>query len=90
MLDEVKLALRLKTNAFDDELRNLIEAGLEDLNNAGIIAVVSDPLIIQAVCAYCKINFGENKDAERLQRSYDKLIAKLQVAKGYRRGRDDG
>ena len=35
MLDDVKLALRLTTNAYDSELTNLIAQGLADLGKFG-------------------------------------------------------
>ena len=37
MLEKVKLALRLKTAAFDAEIQDLIDAALADLKLAGII-----------------------------------------------------
>lgn len=86
MLDEVKLSLRIKTDAFDEEIKSLIEAAKKDLYNAGIQVQIANPLIKLAIKTYCKINFGENENAEKLQKSYNSLIAKLQIAEGYRRG----
>ena len=88
MLEKVKLALRIKTDAFDDELEDLIAAGVRDLGIAGLldsvlVEPVADPLIIRVVVTYCKLHFGEPDDPERLQRSYDAQKAQLMSATGY-------
>lgn len=92
MLEKVKLALRIVTNAFDDEIQDLISAALADLGIAGVDNVEeSDPLIIRAVITYCKANFGEATEYERLKASYDEQKAQLQMATGYTDwGEDNG
>lgn len=84
MLDKVKMALRVSTDAFDEELADLIESALLDLGIAGVEnQEVTDPLIRKAVITYCKINFGDPQDYERLKRSYDEQKAQLSTATGY-------
>lgn len=85
MLELVKLALRIGTDAFDDELKNLIDAAVADMGIAGIIDIdtTDDPLIKTAVCTYCKLHFGIAEDADRLQRSYDEQKGQLSTASGY-------
>ena len=83
MLEKVKLALRIKTTAFDEEIQDLIAAALADLGIAGVIAPEDDPLITRAVITYCKLNFGEPDNPERLQASYDEQKAQMQTATGY-------
>lgn len=57
MLDKVKVALRIVTDAFDDELNNLIEAAKKDLGIAGVATLTeSDALIEMAIKTYCKMN----------------------------------
>ena len=59
MIEKVKLALRIKTDAFDSEIQDLIDAALDDLGLAGVVSADdTDPLIIRAVITYCKANFG--------------------------------
>ena len=65
MLEKVKLALRIKTTAFDEEIQGLIVAALADLGVGGVITVEDDPLVTRAVITYCKLNFGEPSDPER-------------------------
>lgn len=94
MLDKVKTALRIKTNAFDGELDDLIDAAVDDLGIAGIINLVENPeaqpvvyapLAIRAIITYCKVHFGQPSDDEfkRLKASYDEQKAQLQTATGY-------
>lgn len=85
MLDKVKAALRITTNAFDSDLNQLIDAGLADLGIAGINAPESDPLIVRAVCTYCAMNRISIDPQQRdwLKRSYDEQKAQMQVANGY-------
>ena len=84
MLEKVKLALRITTTAFDSEITDLIAAALADLSIAGIITWgESDPLIVRAVTTYCRANFGQPDDYERLKASYDEQKAQLRTATGY-------
>lgn len=75
LLDKVKLALRVTTDAFDEELKGLIHAAERDLSVAGVDfrqetyvdkagpkgyeQSCPDPLITRAVVTYCKLYFGE-------------------------------
>ena len=84
MLEKVKLALRITTAAFDNEIKDLISAALADLGIAGVEnADESKPLIIRAVITYCKANFGEPDEYDRLKSAYDEQKAQLQMATGY-------
>ena len=85
MLDKVKLALRVTTDAFDDEISDLIEAAFADLGIVGIPAAaqMSDALIIRAVTTYCKAHFGAPDEYDRLKASYDEQKAQLITATGY-------
>lgn len=84
MLQAVKLALRITTEAFDSELNDLIEAGLIDLNQAGVSNVdTTDPMIKRAVITFCKLNFGQPDDYDRLKKAYDEQKAQLGMATGY-------
>lgn len=84
MLDKVKLALRITTQAFDSEIADLIAAALADLGIAGVIANdEADPLIIRAVTTYCRVNFGQPDDYDQLKTAYDEQKAQLSMATGY-------
>ena len=92
MLEKVKLALRLKTAAFDAEIQELIDAALADLKLAGITKEdQEDPLIIRAVVTYCRANFGSPDDYQLLKASYDEQKGQMQTATGYTDwGEDNG
>ena len=92
MLERAKLALRVKTDAFDAEITDLIDAAQADLKIAGISIIdEQDPLLIRAVITYCRANFGQPDDYDRLKASYDEQKAQLQTATGYTDwGNDNG
>ena len=84
MLEKVKLSLRVTTDDFDTELNDLIDACKSDLGLAGVNEDdTTDPLIIRAIITYCKANFGEPDDYDRLKFSYDEQKAQLSMATGY-------
>lgn len=86
MLNKVRMALRITTEAFDDELTDLINAGLADLGIAGADGenvVLTDPLTIRAIITYCKMNFGEPDEYDRLKKSYDEQKAQMSMATGW-------
>ena len=83
-LDNVKMALRITTTAYDSELTYLIAAAKLDLGIAGVVVPETlDAIVERAIITYCKLHFGIPDDAERLQRSYDEQKAQLVTATGY-------
>lgn len=84
MLTKVKLALRITTNAFDDELNDLIEAAKTDLGIAGVVVPAEiDAIVTRTIITYCKCHFGQPDDYDRLKNSYDEQKAQLSMATGY-------
>lgn len=98
ILDDVKLALRLTVDAYDNELTNLINSALADLGVAGVVSPLTepeegsgdvptlstdDPLIKTAVITYCKVHFGSPADFDRLKKIYDEQKAQLRTHTGY-------
>ena len=84
MLEKVKLALRITTEAFDNEIKDLISAALADLKLAGIVKEdQTDALISRAIITYCRANFGQPVDYDRLKKSYDEQKAQMKTASGY-------
>lgn len=83
-LDNVKMALRITTTAYDAELTYLIAAAELDLGVAGVVVPDTlDALVERAVITYCKVHFGIPEDADRLKRAYDEQKAQLVTATGY-------
>lgn len=88
LLDKTKVALRVTTNAFDDEITDLINAALADLGIVDIkpeLLAASDPLplVQRAVMTYCRLHFGEPDDYERLKESYDEQKSQLLMNSTY-------
>lgn len=84
MLDLVKVALRITSNAFDTELNMLIDAAQIDLGIAGVVVPAElDTICKQAIITYCKVHFGDPENYEDLKASYDEQKAQLSMATGY-------
>lgn len=86
LLDDVKLALRVTTNAYDDEINGLIESAKLDLGIAGVVIPSTlDDIVATAIKTYCKLNFGTPNSAtyDYLKKSYDEQKAQLSNATGY-------
>ena len=84
MIDDVRLALRITTTAFDNELTVLIGAAKLDLGIAGVtLPAELDDICKTAIITYCKIHFGQPDDYDRLKASYDEQKAQLSMATGY-------
>lgn len=84
MLGKVKKALRIVTDAYDDELNDLIESALADLGVAGVSNMNTyDPLVRKAVITYVRCNFGEPDEYDRLKASYDEQKAQLSMHTGH-------
>ncbi len=84
ILTAVKLSLRITTDAFDDEIMDLINAALLDLGIAGVIEDdTTNALVRRAVTTYCRMHFGQPDDYDRLKSSYDEQKAQLSMATGY-------
>lgn len=85
MLNKVKLALRITTDAFDAEITELILAACADLGIVGVTAMstTDDALLTRAIITYCRVHFGQPEDYDRLKKSYDEQKAQLISATGY-------
>lgn len=84
MRDKVKLALRIVTTAYDDEIDHLIAAAFLDLGIAGVVVPEDmNDLVLRAVITYCRVHFGSPDDYDRLKASYDEQKAQLMTATGY-------
>lgn len=85
MLAKIKLALRIKHDALDEDIQADIDACLADLQTMGVVyADATDPLIFAAVKLWCKAAYTDDtaKSAEYMRR-YDAMKASLMMAEGY-------
>lgn len=89
LLNDAKLRLRLHTNAFDNEVGDLIDAAVDDLlernaiQQSQISGTTIAPLIKRAIMTYCRAFFGDPDNQERLKADYDEQKATLMMTSGY-------
>lgn len=82
MLEIVKLALRVVTDAFDQEIQLLINDCLSELEALGIHVFdmgTEDPQIQSTVIAYCKWRFGDADNKDQFREIYHTKLAQLQM-----------
>lgn len=84
LLDEVKVALRVTSSMYDDEIGMLIDAATADMARVGVprLALTGDtdmdPLAKMAIVLYCKAHFGfDNPQAELFQDSYRHVVTDM-------------
>lgn len=85
IMADVRTALRVTTIAFDHEIEGLMLAAIEDLRVAGVVveSIDDNPLVVRAIITYCKANFGQPDEYDRLKASYDEQKAQLVTATGH-------
>lgn len=90
LLDKVKVACRVTSNVYDDELSDLIAAacadiGITDVKSELLMHPESSPLIQRAVITYCKMNFGylEVEQYDKFKASYDEQKSQILMNSDY-------
>lgn len=78
--------LRIETDSRDDEIRQVFEACLIDLKNAGVYVTEIDSIIKQALKLYLKSYFGYDDNAAKFAESYEHLKRSLALSSDYNRG----
>lgn len=86
LLDDMKLAVRIKSDGYDDELNMLIAAAKSDMLRCGVRPELVNPpaggevapLVRMAVYCYCKAHYGyDNDEASRFGASYRQTVIDL-------------
>ena len=84
LIASAKLAARITTPAFDEQISDLLDAAALDLGVAGVVVPDTlDALVKQAEITYFLMHFGEPDQYDRLKRSYDEQKAQLSSCTGY-------
>ena len=89
LISDAKLRLRLHTDAFNNEIGDLIDAAAADLikrnaiQEAQLNGTTIDPLIKRAMLTYVRTYFGTPEDPERLKADYDEQKATLMMTSGF-------
>ena len=91
LLDKVKVACRVTTTAYDEELNDLICAGIRDIGITDVRPELLEnvnqltPLVQRAVITYCKMNFGylDVEQYQKFKASYDEQKAQLIMSSAY-------
>lgn len=83
MLDKVKLAMGITTDAYDAEIQALIDAALLDLGIAGVTKLTGDAMVQRAVITYCRLMFHTPADFDRLRWAYESIKGQMAISSDY-------
>lgn len=85
LMTEIRIWLRMKTTAYDDEVKAAVEACATDLYLAGVnIVDTEDALTKQAIKLYVKAFFGNMDMSDKFQKSYEHLKAAMSLSGEYK------
>ena len=87
ILNKARVALRIKTNAFDDEILDLIKAAISTLETRGVTVTATDnmvePMVLRAILTYVRMHFGQPDDYDRLKEAWETQLGQLMTTSGY-------
>lgn len=84
LVTKARIALRLTSTGYDDQLDLLIKAAKQDLSIAGVTLPDDlDAISEMAILTYVMAHFGQQENYDKLKASYDEKKAQLQTATGY-------
>lgn len=84
LITAAKLAGRITTTAYDDQISSLLDAALLDMGVAGVeLPDGVDALVQQAAITYFLMHFGQPDAYDRLKKSYDEQKAQLSMCSQY-------
>ena len=84
LIAKAKLARRIKTNAYDQQISDLLDAAALDLGVAGVVIPEEQSALVQtAKITYFMMHFGEPANYDRLKASYDEQKAQLATCTGF-------
>lgn len=84
LVQSAKLALRITTNVFDEQINDLIQAAIIDLGIAGVaVSAPVDSIVRLACITFVRMHFGQPDEYDRLKASYDEQKAQLSMATDY-------
>lgn len=83
-IDDMKRAVRVMNGDANEEIKDLIEAAVQDMSMAGVVSKgEKDPLSRQAIKLYCKAHYGYDKDTEKFLTAYQALVDSMALSGEY-------
>lgn len=84
LVASAKTWLRITSSTVEDEIKQVMEACLIDLKNAGVVTIdPDDAMIKQALKLHLKSQFGYDSEADRFGQSYEFLKNSLALSGDY-------
>lgn len=85
LLEKVKDSLRVKSDALNSEISDLIEEAQADLGIAGVTwdELEEDHAVVAAIKTYCKLHSGVPDQVDFFKKAYDEQKAQLSTNTGH-------
>lgn len=85
LLNKAKVTLRIKTNLFDGEIGDIIDAGYDLLRTRGVKIRANEirPMEQRCILTYVRWQFGEPDNPERLKNAFYDQLAMLMTTSDY-------
>lgn len=83
IFDDIKTSLRVTSEAFDEEIKLLIDSARADMERVGVNPALlvegeEGALVKMGIYCYCKAKFGyDNEDAAYFEKSYRQTVADI-------------
>lgn len=84
LLDDVKVALRVRSDSTDSEIQALINAAVTDMERVGVGESLMlnepnlNPIVKSAIILFCKARYGyDNDEASRFEEAYRQTVIDL-------------
>ena len=87
--EKIKLALRIKNNALDDDIKKNIDAALLEMSRVGIDIETIDSLILMCVELFCKHVYNFENKGDKYLENFEKLRNSLSLSSKYRGATDE-
>lgn len=92
ILNDVKAAIRVKSDSCNGEIEDLIAACIKEMEIEGGVYVTdeTDPLAKQAIKLYCKGYYGYDENSEKFIEAYKSLRDSMALSGDYAKEATDG
>lgn len=87
--EKIKLALRIRNNALDEDIKKNIDAALLEISRVGVDIETIDSLILMCVELYCKYVYNFENKGDKYFENFEKLRNSLSLSFKYRSEADE-
>ncbi len=89
-IEEMKRAVRVKTEYANEEIKNLVNACIAELSLTGVyISDITETLSKQVITLYCKAHYGYDEKTEPFLKAYQALRDAMALSGDYEKAKEE-